>query len=234
MTEAEWTISADPDAMVCFLHGLWFDDGEVPDRKLRLYACACCRRVWPQLGDPRSRRAVEAAERYADGLVLEEELEMAADAAGSVWEEEEEAERARTDRIVPPPGYPIDTYGAAAYNAAIPVGWWGAAPAFVMPDDIIRRVASDRVAEAAAQCDLLRDIFGNPFRTVVVEPAWLSPDVVGLARDIYDQHDYVWLPELATALQAAGCEQEDILFHCRADGSHVLGCWVVDLLLGKE
>ncbi len=98
MTEAEWTTGADLDAMVCFLYGLWFDAGEVPDRELRLYDCACCRRVWPQLlGDPRSRRAGETAERYADGLVSEEELERAADAACAVWDEEEEVIRARTD-----------------------------------------------------------------------------------------------------------------------------------------
>ncbi len=233
MTEAEWTTSADPDAMVGFLYGLWFDDGEVPDRKLRLYACACCRRVWPQLGDVRSRRAVETAERYADGLVSEEELDAAADAAAAVRDEEEQVERARPEQIIPP-GYPIYTYGAAAYNAAIPVGCWGGAPALRSPDDIIRSVVPDRDAEAAAQCDLLRDLFGNPFRTVVVEPAWLSPDVIGLARDIYFQRDHVWRPELANALQATGCEQENILSHCRSDRPHVLGCWVVDLLLGKE
>lgn len=80
----------------------------------------------------------------------------------------------------------------------------------------------------------MRDLFGNPFRTVVIEPEWLSPDVLGLARDMYYQHDFTWLPELAAALQAAGCEQEDILSHCRSQKPHVLGCWVVDLLLGKE
>ena len=81
---------------------------------------------------------------------------------------------------------------------------------------------------------LLRDIFGNPFRPVAFDPAWRSEAAVGIARGIYDDRAFERMPILADALQEAGCEHSDILAHCREPGVHVRGCWVVDLVLGKE
>jgi hypothetical protein len=80
----------------------------------------------------------------------------------------------------------------------------------------------------------LRDIVGNPFRPVALEPAWLTADVVALARGIYDERAFDRMPILADALQDSGCANEDVLNHCRdPNQTHVRGCWVVDLLLGK-
>ena len=42
------------------------------------------------------------------------------------------------------------------------------------------------------------------------------------------------LPVLADALEEAGCDNREILAHYRSGGEHVRGCWVVDLMLGKE
>ena len=89
------------------------------------------------------------------------------------------------------------------------------------------------VAENIVQADLLRDIFGNPFRPVALDPAWLTSDVVALARGMYESRDFSAMPILADALQDAGCDNPDVLDHCRGAGPHVRGCWVVDLLLGK-
>ncbi|OWK45371.1 hypothetical protein FRUB_01702 [Fimbriiglobus ruber] len=88
--------------------------------------------------------------------------------------------------------------------------------------------------EAVGLSALLRDIFGNPFRPPSVDPAWLTSTVLALARQMYDARDFALIPILADALQDAGCDSDDILAHCRGDGPHVRGCWVVDLLLGKE
>ncbi|MDB5310215.1 MAG: hypothetical protein JWO38_4417 [Gemmataceae bacterium] len=76
-------------------------------------------------------------------------------------------------------------------------------------------------------------IFGNPFRPVTAAPSWLSSTVTALARQMYDARDFSLMSVLADALQDAGCDHPDILAHCRGDGPHVRGCWVVDLVLGK-
>ncbi|MBA4188406.1 MAG: hypothetical protein C0467_10415 [Planctomycetaceae bacterium] len=82
--------------------------------------------------------------------------------------------------------------------------------------------------------DLLRCVAGNPFRPVAFSPEWRSSTVVSLAQHIYESRDFSPMPILADSLQDAGCENDDILTHCRdATATHVRGCWVVDLVLGK-
>src|SRR5262249_33328398 len=89
-------------------------------------------------------------------------------------------------------------------------------------------------AESRNQCALIRDVFGNPFRTVAFSPEWRTDTAVALARQMYEGYEFSAMPILADALQDAGCDSADILNHCRGEGSHVRGCWVVDLVLGKE
>ena len=94
--------------------------------------------------------------------------------------------------------------------------------------------------ERAAQAVLLRDIFRNPFRPISIAPAWLTPTVLALAQAAYDNRnlpsgmlDNDHVAVLADALEDAGCDNAEILNHCRQPGEHVRGCWVVDLLLRK-
>jgi hypothetical protein len=89
-------------------------------------------------------------------------------------------------------------------------------------------------AEQQEATALLRDVLGNPFRPVIVEPSWRSSNVVTLARAIYDERAFDRMPILADALEDAGCTNPDILDHCRQPGEHVRGCWLVDLVLGKN
>jgi hypothetical protein len=84
------------------------------------------------------------------------------------------------------------------------------------------------------QAELVRDIFGNPFRPVAFDPRWRTEDTVGLARGIYEDRAFDRLPLLADALMDAGCADEQVLSHCKSEGPHVRGCWVVDLVLDKE
>ncbi len=87
----------------------------------------------------------------------------------------------------------------------------------------------------------LREIFGNPFRTVAVNSSWLTANVRPLAAAVYeDRHmpsglfDTHRLGILADTLEDAGCDNADILNHCRQPGEHVRGCWILDMVLGKE
>jgi hypothetical protein len=90
--------------------------------------------------------------------------------------------------------------------------------------------------ERTGQSDLLRFIFGIPFRPIFIDPAsltWHGGLPVSMARQMYDSRDFSDLPVMADALEEAGCSDQDILGHCRGPGPHVLGCWVVDAILGK-
>jgi hypothetical protein len=83
-------------------------------------------------------------------------------------------------------------------------------------------------------CELLRDVFGNPFHPVAFDPAWRTDTAGSLARTMYDSRDFGAMPILADALQDAGCDNADILNHCRDPKQvHVRGCWVVDLVLAR-
>ena len=91
-----------------------------------------------------------------------------------------------------------------------------------------------RADEQAAQAQILRDIIGNPFRRLAINRQCVTRTVAATARSIYDDRRFDRLPDLADALEAAGCETQDILSHCRSEGPHVRGCWAVDIVLANE
>jgi hypothetical protein len=223
MTESEWLACTDPQQILEFVRG------RASDRKLRLFTCACCRRVWDALTDQRSRSAVEAAERYADGLAGREELAAQAEAAEAPASAGASA-RAR-EAVVSPVPHVTQAALAAAGERADATIWaaWATSAATRVPGQ-----------ERRHQCALLRDLF-NPFRPVTPEPAWSTPQVVALAQAAYEQRelpagtlDTARLAVLADALEEAGCDQADLPAHLRGPGPHVRGCWAVDLLLGRE
>jgi hypothetical protein len=212
MTEADWLACTDPQKMLEFLQD------KASGRKLRLFACACCRRVWPLLVDRQSREAVEVAELYAEGEASDENLASARDAA------------LRTYLTSPP--------GTASYRAA--------AAAFYATRGPVRLAAGNAAGATAGlvpafggqeQADLLRCMLGRLFARGNIPEPWLSWNegtIPKLARVIYDGGIFDLLPVLADALEKAGCQDQDILDHCRSGGEHVRGCWVIDLLLGKS
>jgi len=205
MTEAEWLKCTDPQPMLAFLRG------KVSDRKLRLFAVACSRRMWDWI-DVLGRAAVEAAEDFADGLAGPDELRaarLACQGTGgqSAW------------------------YAAASNSAIAARNAARSAQAGVANNAPL----GSETAELLAQARLLRDIFGDPFRSLSLDPKpWLTPKVIELAQAIYDDRAFDRMPALADAIHKAGCDDSDILAHCRGPGPHVRGCWVVDMILGKE
>jgi hypothetical protein len=201
-------------------------------RKLRLFACACCRGLWHLLPDEASRAAVEAAERYADGHGGEADLraarrgaKAAAELAWVLW-----------DEGVPQAEAAAVAATAEAAEAAARAAEYAAAAAQAEAQEVAAWKGQQR-----RQSDLLRDLFGNPFRPVTFRPSWGTADVVSLARAAYDEPvlpagalDPARLAVLADALEDAGCTSVDLLGHLRGPGPHVRGCWAVDLLLGKS
>jgi hypothetical protein len=212
VTEEEWLGSTDPRPMLEFLRG------KASDRQLRLFACAYCRAVrGTQHLLPGT--AVAVAERYVDGLASDEDL--TAERRGAPFPNE------YADWVVAPSAY------AGAWQA---VAWLTSARDLMMIDpDACRHVPVPLDDTVARSVSLLRDILGpRPFRPVAFDPAWQTARVVALARATYDDCAFDRLPTLADALEEAGCDNADILAHCRGPGPHVRGCWVVDLLLGKQ
>lgn len=222
MTEEEWLACEDPTPMMEFLHG------KASGRKLRLFAVACCRRIWHLFTDERSRCLVEKVEQYADGLVSIFDFSNA-------WDIHEDA-CATYDFKAPyfAAMFSFSDFQQTASAAAEAAGcgvWWASIPE---NDPIIDVVESaGRHAETEAQRRMLRDIFGNPFRPLTIDACWRNPTIARLAQTIYDDRQFADLPILADALEEAGCTDAAILEHCRRPGEHVRGCWVVDLLLGK-
>jgi hypothetical protein len=223
MTEEQWLSCVSPEAMLQHL------TDKASPRKLRLYAIGCCRRIWSQLRDDRCRHAIEIAQRYADGRANLTELNAA---------ERTVAAMARvTGDIASPLAYAEFAIGGAAWAATRTSAWlaaWDAGwDARMVARDYIPGTNWER--ERVCQAELLHDLIGNPFRPVVIDPAWLAFHdgvVPKLARVIYDEDRFGDLPILADALEEAGCSLPQILEHCRGRLPHFRGCWVVDAVLG--
>lgn len=248
MTEAEWLACADPQRLLGFLRGeiiTLVDDQPtsvereqmrlhvtrlLTRRKSRLLACSCIRMVWRLLTDDQVREAIERVEREPDGAGYDSRMAGADRLASDVA-----LQFRRTGRFAELPALAARHAVRAARLAAAPEGRWAD----------VRDVAAETAVAAAwaglvpdlreayrQQCGLIRDIFGNPYRPVSIDPPHRRPAVVRLAQTIYEKPAFEKMPEVVDALEAAGCTDADILAHCRGPGPHVRGCWVVDLILG--
>jgi hypothetical protein len=231
-------------------------------RKLRLFWCAVVRHapfaadgqtIWDSVpafewfsdrfGTPgltaNVHQVIEAAERWADGQLSAEEWTICAKyhrywpwlAEPDTWMQNEDNVRydgshfrevvaVILDNAIAPEPRLVWTYGRRTV------------PFHAM--DFRREPSRYHPGCFGWICDLIHDLFANPFRPIALDPRWRTSDAVGLARAIYDDRAFDRLPILADALIDAGCDDEQVLAHCRSDGPHVRGCWVVDLVLGKE
>lgn len=169
MTEQDWLGPADLKAMLSFLDCGWetrtgatVNVRRPSDRKLRLFAVACCRRVWEQLTHDASRAALVAAERFADGHVTEAAMNQAHEAR------------------------PFSIRGHGDPDEA--AGWCcGRMPEHLF--FVTMQSGRRQTLVAQAQADLLRDVVGNPFRPLTLDPSWLTPTVQTLATSAYEHRD---------------------------------------------
>jgi hypothetical protein len=207
MTEAEWLAATDPGPMLEFFRERW----GASDRRLRLFACACGRWLWAPLTDG-DRRAVEAGEWFADGLISAKE-----------------GDAARYAQSQAVPGRlpdPCRAAGTATFASS-----WAAA-------GMTAAHAAEAGVDGPILAALIREIIGNPFRPAPsLTPAvlsWNCGTVPKLAAAIYEERAFDRLPVLADALEDAGCADAQILAHCCSRGEQARACWVADLVLGKE
>lgn len=221
MTESAWQACNDIEALL----GLFEQGAPASHRKMQLFGLACCRRVWHLLSRSASKEVVIELERLVDLPSVAEEhdrLIALADLAAVPAPASDPENAALWQAAEAVLSAAQGVAGSAAFNAryavALHVGKeWGEDP-----------------NEGIAQCRLLRDICGSSFRPVAVDSLWQTETVLALARTMYESREFSAMPILADALQDAGCDNADILDHCRGPGPHVRGCWVVDLILGKE
>jgi hypothetical protein len=218
MTEAEWLFSEDPCAMLRVVRGL-----NPTERKVRLFNVAICQRFWNQLPEE-SREILRESELLADGLVdvKSEELCWRANSAVAPFDREfhQKAFPTREVRVQK------DAAAAVCY-AVLPGELFGAAAYFWDLDP----------SEKLAHAKIIRDLFGNPFHSVILDRARLDSQnrkPAEVAWNIYEDRRFEMLPTLATALADAGCSQREILDHCHSEGPHTRGCWVLDLVLGRQ
>ena len=236
MTDAEWRECADPKPMLELLRGT------ASDRKLRLFACGFCRQIWDRFVESDSRVAVEVAGKYADGYATIKQLTRASKAAedailealrraGEACGPDEEDDTELSERHYAEQEAVM--HAGWAEGCAHPDNGWAAAWLVCQEEEDAWISEEDQRMQVA----LLRDVIGNPFRTAKSNRVWSTWNeslVSRLAQGIYTDRAFDRLPILADALEDAGCDNTDILAHCRQPGEHVRGCWVVDLLLGKS
>jgi hypothetical protein len=210
MTEADWLGPQNAHALVKYLTRV--PHGRPSDRKFRLAVCAACRCAFgSQIGAKIEQSVVEVVERYADGTGTGADLRRAHES--------------------------IRRSGVKNSRAQSALNWltWRAPNSFDSFDMAVRSAFAYSVDERGKTDEMLpalvRCVFGNPFRPVAFNPAWRTDTAVAIARQMYELREFGAMPILADALQDAGCEDEQVLSHCRAPGPHVRGCWVVDGVL---
>lgn len=210
MNEQAWHNAVDPEPLLEYLRG------RTSDRKLRLFAVACCRRIWHLLSDERSRKAVEVAEQLADGFDSQAAVSLAGD-------KNYEVIRATTL-------YTPSNDAARAANACLGSGAWAAAWNVVSSarEAVHRSDHATAYKESRAQADLLRHLVGNLFKAMPTGP--FAAHLVGLAMTCYEGFPEVVIDYciLADALEDQG--EDKAAAHCR-EPMHVKGCYVLDWLL---
>jgi hypothetical protein len=211
MTEGEWLACDDLSDVMAMLI---FVRLRATDRQLRLFGCACCRLVWDHL-PAWARQAVEAGERYADERLDESKRHTCRRSCNEALK----GLRGSTARL-----------GEAAADLLRS----GFSHRSAMKVARLARTGRDAFLLPRQQCEFLRDLFGNPFRPVRIDPSWRTLAVVAIARAIDEESAFDRLPILADALEEVACSEPALLAHCREGGAHCRGCWAIDRLRGKE
>jgi hypothetical protein len=235
MTEQEWLVCDNPELMLQFLQG------RSSDRKLRLLAVACCRRAGELLrADKHFPALLSFIECVADG-----EGQQLGPLTPAASDEEDHPVSIRFSfdaMLALAPSVPYDEpnplftlRGSVLYNDSW-IAAWNTISCLVFQATPGRGTEYDP-SGLPFLSEVIRESFGNPFRSIAIESSWLSwndSTIPRIARSIYENQASDDFPILADALEDAGCTDSVILEHLRGPGPHGRGCWAVDLLLDKK
>jgi hypothetical protein len=237
VNEEQWLCATIPESGLNYLcsdghyrrAGLSLNRRKAGRRKLRLFLCACARRVWELVPEGPCREAVELGERLCEGGDVAKRIA----ALHNGWLDSGPLSRRHAAHAATACVETNLRWAASvgAQSAARAAGW--ALEEAGGGSEKMQTYDRGMAEEERAQAALLREVFGNPFRSTAVDPRWLTSTVVALARGAYEDRAFERLPILADALEEAGCDHQGLLEHCRSPGPHVRGCWVVDLVLDK-
>ncbi len=216
-TEEDWLEETEPSHLVN--QALWRK--KMSKRKSRLYAVGCCRQVWHRFPEFPCRQVVEVAERYADRRASPKQLANAHSSLNP---------SGKVTRGLLEPLRELTSKKCDLWFFLRQLQRWAEQQAFqnLGVESPWRQNWNERL------CCLIRDVVGNPYRPVAVRSSWLSPNVTTIAQAIYAARRFEDMPVLADALEEAGCTDAAILDHCREQGPHVRGCWLVDGILRKK
>lgn len=201
------------------LRHLWYASGPAIERKMRLFTLAAMQPALARWGVPACYSAAVVGWKHVDGTATPDELAVCDVELRDAWNQAG-PNVLESMRL-------LNVFSNLFTNPTL------AARALLDPCSLSGEpVPLITPPEHETCCEMLRDIFGNRGAPVPVSADWLTSTVVALVRGIDDDHAFDRLPILADALQDAGCDDPEILGHCRGNGFHVRGCWVVDALLG--
>ncbi len=224
LTERTWETCKDSTAMLECLQG------KASERKLRLFAVACCR---PLLKPKQwEHEALDIAEEVAEGKpkrALRKEWE-----GWQTWLMEDDSPLHWALHFALDPDLQKTGLDADFTEWVADLCPDSKNQSYLIGSGARLRSGSKKRPDLARQADLLRCIFSNPFQPVAFAASWRPRAVTTLARSIYEEQRFQDLPILADALEERGCDNQEVLGHCRAGGEHVRGCWVLDLVLGKD
>jgi hypothetical protein len=223
-SEEKWQNASDPFLLLEYLRH------QLSDRKMYLFACARVRMHWDRLTDQRSKQAIEVAEAFADGNATEEAFRaarlIAIEAANDLR---------RKHGMADGPQVPVVTDAMSIDGILMEQPFYSATNAIQDHPDLNDPDLVEPTLKHLSH--LIRDLFGSPFHQPKLNPDWLTwkdGTVRSLAERIYLERDFDLMPILGDALQESGCADERMLSHCREEKIHAKGCWLIDLVLGKE
>jgi hypothetical protein len=223
-SEEKWQNACDPMLLLDYLRY------RLSDRKMRLFACASIRTYWHQLTDPRSKQAIEMVEAFADGNATEDVFQSARLLAIQATNELRRKDP-NPNALQREPTTSANALGGIFLDQP----FYSAINSVQDHPHLNQRDLLEPTLKHLSR--LLRDLFGSPFHQPKLDPDWLtwnSRTIPSLAERIYSERAFDLMPILADALQEAGCKDERMLSHCREEKIHAKGCWLLDLLLGKE